>query len=210
MTEAGNYAPAARTETFSDGVLSITITLLVIDISRPAPEHVDLLRALLDQWPSYLAFVVSFVYVGVVWLNHHALFGHVRVVDRRLQWINLGMLMMTALLPFPTAVLADAMAHGSFDNQRVAVGLYALVSALMSAAWIPVFRHLRRNPSLLKSSSDPAYFAVQGVRPLTGVGLYTVAGLVGLLAPMAGLVLFVVMVAYYALTSEGVRWAQPL
>jgi uncharacterized membrane protein len=186
-------------------VFAITITLLVIDIGRPSPESGDLLQALIHQWPSYVAFIVSFIYVGVVWMNHHALFTHIRSVDRNLQWINLGMLMMTALLPFPTAVLAEALAQRHPDNERVAVALYALVSGLMSAAWIPMFRYLRRHPHLLASPDDLEYFTPQGIRPLTGVALYTLAGVVGFLSPLVGLALFVVMVTFYAFTSEGVR-----
>ena len=80
----------ARVEAFSDGVLAIVITLLVLDLRVPAHEPGKLLDGLLDEWPTYVAFVTSFLYVGIVWLNHHAAFRRIRLVDRGLHWVNLG------------------------------------------------------------------------------------------------------------------------
>jgi uncharacterized membrane protein len=194
-----------RTEAFSDGVFAITVTLLVIEVRRPSYEQGGLLDALLEQWPSYLALLVSFVYVFVVWLNHHALFSRIRLMDRGLQWVNFGILLTVAVLPFPTAVLAEALAEGNRADQRVAIALYALVGGLMSMAWIPVFPYLGRHPHLLEDEGDAAYFLAQRARPWTGVGLYLLAGVLGLVIPLLGLAVFGVMVVFHALTSEGLR-----
>jgi uncharacterized membrane protein len=91
------------------------------------------LHALLENWPSYLAYAVSFLYIGVLWLNHHSLFSKLRRVNLGFRWINLGILFTTAVLPFPTAVLASALAPGNSSyDQRVAVTVYALEAA---AGW---------------------------------------------------------------------------
>jgi uncharacterized membrane protein len=148
LTESG------RVEAFSDAVFAITITLLVLEIPRPALDDPELGRRLLERWPDYVAFAVSFVYVGVVWLNHHALFARIRNVDLGLNWINLLILATTALLPFPTGVLAGAFSEGASDSREAAVVLYAIVGALMSAAWIPVFPYLARRPDLLLDPKD--------------------------------------------------------
>lgn len=99
-----------RLEAFSDGVLAITITLLVVDIVRPdyAPGH--LAEKLQAQWPNYIAFLASFFYVGIIWLNHRAVFSRVRYCSRSLHLANLFLLLTTALIPFPTAVLVDSAA----------------------------------------------------------------------------------------------------
>ena len=146
---------ATRTAALSDGVFAITITLLVLEIHRPENYKPDgLLHALLENWPSYLAYTVSFLYIGVLWLNHHSLFSKLRRMNLGLRWINLGILFTTAVLPFPTAVLASALVPGSSSyDQRVAVTVYALAAAAMSASWLPVFPYLRDHQELLEPSA---------------------------------------------------------
>ncbi len=99
-----------RLEAFSDGVFAIAITLLILEIKVPAgPETQDhgLWRALLERWPSYVGYVISFATIGIMWVNHHALFKYIRRVDRALLLANLLLLMTISFLPYPTAVLAE-------------------------------------------------------------------------------------------------------
>jgi uncharacterized membrane protein len=197
-----------RAAALSDGVFAITITLLVLEIHRPEDhEPGGLLHALLQQWPSYLAYAVSFLYIGVVWLNHHSLFSKLRRVNLGFCWINLGILFTTAILPFPTAVLASALAPGNSSyDQRVAVTVYALVAAAMSASWLPVFPYLRDHPELLEPTATAAYFHAQRPRPVIGVALYALAAPVAwFLGPAVGLSFFVLMIVFHAVTSEGLH-----
>ena len=199
-------ASTTRVEAFSDAVFAITITLLVLEIGRPEIGDGELASTLLHQWPEYLAFAVSFVYIGVIWLNHHALFAGIRQVDLGLNWINLGILGTAALIPFPTGVLASALGEGSHADQQAAVVLYGIVGALMSAAWIPVFPYLHRHPDLLVEPSEAQLFRAQGSRPWVGVISFSIAALVGyLLSPQIAILLFVWMIAYHAATSEGLH-----
>src|SRR5215218_6609588 len=105
-----------RLEAFSDGVLAIAITLLVIEIRPPVHEAgVSLASALWDQWPSYVAYFVSSLQIGVIWLNHHRMFQSVRAVDGTLLVLNVLLLMWVALIPFPTAVGADYLQGSASD-----------------------------------------------------------------------------------------------
>jgi uncharacterized membrane protein len=196
-----------RTAALSDGVFAITITLLVLEIHRPEYKANGLLDALLENWPSYLAYTVSFLYIGVLWLNHHSLFSKLRRMNLGFRWINLGILFTTAILPFPTFVLASALTPGNSSyDQRVAVTVYALAAASMSASWLPVFPYLRDHPELLKRTATAEYFRTQRLRPVIGVALYGLAvPVVWFLGPAVGLSFFVIMIIFHAITSEGLQ-----
>jgi uncharacterized membrane protein len=204
--DAAGLPSTTRTEAFSDGVFAIVITLLVLDLANPRYRPGELGDALADQWPAYLAFAASFAYVGVIWLNHHGLFRRISRLNLGLNWINLGVLAGAVIIPFPTTVLAGAFAEGAGTDERVAVVLYAIAAALMSATWLGAFGYLSRHPELLGPGTTPGYMRQQLWRPLTGIGLYAISGLVGwFISPVAGLVCIIVMIAYHALTSEGLR-----
>ncbi|MFE9188384.1 TMEM175 family protein [Micromonospora sp. NPDC007208] len=204
----GRVSATDRMTAFSDGVFAIVITLLVIELRVPEYHEGELLTGLLDEGASYLAFVVSFVYIGVLWLNHHALLRLIRGTTLTLSWINLGVLFGAVIIPFPTAVLASAFTHGDTDDQRAAVALYALAAALMSAPWLVFFGYLHRHPALLERRVSPEYVRTQRLRPVTGLVLYGLSGLLGwFVSPLLGLIGVIVMITYHAVTSEGLpRW----
>jgi len=109
-----NTSSTTRLEAFSDGVFAIAITLLVLEIKVPGHDELlaagGLWPALAQRWPNYLGYVLSFLVIGVMWANHHALFEYIRRVNRTLMVANLLLLMGVGFLPFPTAVLAEHLA----------------------------------------------------------------------------------------------------
>lgn len=208
VSTAGKAAvtATARTESLSDGTFAIVITLLVLEIHRPDFVPGRLAEQLWQAWPSYLAYGVAFVYVGVIWLNHHYVFQHVRKADLMLHLINLGILGTSSLIPFPTGVLANAFREGTAADQKAAVLLYALIAGLMSMSWLPLFVYLHRRPQLLEPDAPFGAFAAQVRRPIVGIVLYIVSSALGwVFHPAVAVSFFVLVVAYYAWTSQGVR-----
>jgi uncharacterized membrane protein len=192
-----------RLEAFSDGVFSITITLLVFDIVRPEYVPGHLLDKLVMQWPNYIAFLASFFYVGIIWLNHRAVFSRVRYCSRSLHMMNLLLLLSSALIPFPTAVLSTALQIGSSFDAAVAVEFYAAIGALMCLSWLFVFHVLSINPHLLEAHVERTFFPQERHRALLGFALYVFAGMTGWLSPKVALVIFLALPVFYGITSEG-------
>jgi uncharacterized membrane protein len=185
-------------------VFSITITLLVFGIVRPDYVAGHLLEKLLEQWANYVAFLASFFYVGIIWLNHRAVFSRVRYCNRSLYLANLLLLLTSALIPFPTAVLSTALQTGSSLDAAVAVELYAAIGGLMCGSWLLMFHVLSINPHLLEPYVEPTFFPRERHRALLGIALYALAGMTGwLYSPTIALAIFLALPIFYAATSEG-------
>ena len=116
-SRAAVHRDTIRSVAFSDGVFAITITLLVLDI-RPPTDDRNLLHGLGALWPSYLAYAVTFLFIGQVWANHHVMFDHIRAADRLVLLLNTLLLMVVAFLPFATSVLAGARAVDTASEPR--------------------------------------------------------------------------------------------
>jgi uncharacterized membrane protein len=200
----GPLAESTRVEAFSDGVFAIAITLLVLDLKAPA--RYGLVRHdLLVQWPTYLAYLASFGYIGVIWVNHHNLFTRIARVSGPLLWRNLALLLAASVLPFPTAVVGSAFQDGSFDDRRTAIVFYALAGAAAALTWLVLFHFLSRAPYLLRDEAHAAFFAGERRRAVFGITLYALSGMAALWYPVAGLVIVCILPVFYGLTSSGWR-----
>lgn len=200
------FSDTSRAEAFSDGVMAVALTLLVLNLAAPPHQPGGLFNALVDLWPAYVAFLASYAFVGVAWTNHHVAFRRIRVLDRGLSWANLGILLTTVLIPFPTAVLANAFRDGNSVDSRTAVSLYALIGTLAAISWLVFFHYLRGHPELLRHENDAAYFHNERRRAVAGIIPYSLAGALGyFINPLIALVIFVLLPTFYALTSEGLR-----
>ncbi|MCG8970294.1 TMEM175 family protein [Streptomyces sp. CL12-4] len=205
-----NRSDTARAEAFSDGVFAIAVTLLVLNLTIPAHRSGGLAHALLQQWPAYLGYLASFAYVAVIWLNHHQAFLRVRSMDRGLQAANLLLLFTTAALPFPTAVVSDALREDAAGpDARAAVALYAAVAAAMCLSWVVLYHQLRRRPELLTAGIEPNYLRHGSMRSWIGVCAYLAAGAAGAATtPLIALGFFIALPAFYLATSEGLPTAR--
>jgi uncharacterized membrane protein len=187
-------------------VFAIAMTLLVLDLRVPSHQAGGLFAGLVAQWPAYIAFLASFSYISVVWTNHHATFRQIDAVDRVVTSANLGILLGTVLLPFPTAVLTDAFRTGSRADEQTALVLYASAAASMSAAWLVLFLFLDRRSAVGSHAAMPTSWEAQLRRPILGATGYALGALAGVtVLPVLGLIAFFLVPLYYAATSEGLR-----
>ncbi|WFE49439.1 TMEM175 family protein [Micromonospora sp. WMMD1155] len=133
-----------RVVAFSDAVTAIAITLLVLEI-RPPRDTEHLMRGLLDLWPSYLAYGVTFLLIGQMWVNHHVMFDHIRSADRLLLLLNTLLLMVIAFLPFVSSVLARAFEEG--PGKRTALVFYGIVYGTAAILFNVIWEYVsRRSP----------------------------------------------------------------
>jgi uncharacterized membrane protein len=185
--------PTNRLETFADGVFAIAATLLVLEIQLPGE---DVGQGLRDLWPSYFAYALSFLSIGIMWVNHHVVLSFTREADRAFLFINLFLLMSIAFVPFPTALYAEHLGHEGARQAALAYGLTFVVIAIFFQLF---WQYARRR--LLRPDADRR--EVSGIdrsyRP--GVPLYVGATLVALVSPTAALAGFAAIALVYVSAS---------
>jgi uncharacterized membrane protein len=193
-----------RLEAFSDGVLAIVITLLILDIHVPGRGERDLAAELADQWPEYVGYLLSFITVGIVWLNHHAVINILRQTNHTLQSLNLVLLLPLTVLPWPTALLAEY-AGGTIGQQRLVVVVYGVTISLMAFAFNVLWRYVLRHPELWKPQITRDMLEVRNRRFNLGPVIYPLATVVGLLNAYLFLGLMLALGTLYLLPTPEVR-----
>lgn len=181
----GEMSPG-RLEAFSDGVFAIAITLLVLDIRVPdrgLTGDYGLGAALAHAWPSYFAYLVSFLVIGIIWINHHRMFTAVRRVDRAVLFVNLALLLFVSALPFPTQLLAEYLTAGG-SSSHIAAAVYSGTMFAIGAAFTGLWLVLTRDIGLLHEHIDgPASrtalrrFSIGGVFYSITIGLSFVSAI---------------------------------
>jgi uncharacterized membrane protein len=188
-----------RLEAFSDGVIAVAVTLLVLDIHVPElGPHESLLHALLSDWPHYAAYVVSFMTIGIIWVNHHAMIGRLARADHSIFILNLLLLMSIVLLPFVTELMAAYLRASS--GQSLAAGLYSGAFLLMAL----IFSALNRHILLGRAHMLSVELALEErrrilSRAILGIGPYLVATLIAVVSPYATLAICGAIAVFYAL-----------
>lgn len=190
-----------RLEAFSDGVFAIAITLLVLEISLPKDAGNDLLEAFLDEWPSYLAYLVSFATIGVTWLRHTAITHYLHGVDMVFVRLNLVLLLLVSFLPFPTGLVAE---HIHDDQaERVAATILGLNLLLVSVVVSTLWRYAVRRQLVRPDAADEEVrLLAQRLTP--GLAAYVVLILLGLALPVVAVTGYLV-IALLLLIPIGLR-----
>ena len=154
-----------RLETFADGVFAIAATLLIIDVTVP-DRSTALGHSVLHAWPEYAAYAVSFVTIGIMWLNHHLCLRQIGAVDRTFMVLNLFLMMCIAFVPFPTKLVA---LHLRDDGERAAALTYGVTLTLTAVCFAAFWFYAARNNRLIAEDADP--MVIKGARVDTMYGL---------------------------------------
>jgi uncharacterized membrane protein len=190
-----------RLHALVDGVFAIAVTLLVLDLPRPDGSD-RLAHDLLHAWPSYVAYLVSFVIVGVLWIEHHGMMSAVSYVNRRFLERTLVFLLFVSLIPWPTALAAEYVTDGGSAARTVAV-LYAATMLLLSLAMTASWRYLLLHPELVAEPARPA-FPAGARRSLIASAVYVPALLLALVSPDASFALDAIVAVYFAVSRSEV------
>jgi uncharacterized membrane protein len=195
-----------RMEAFSDGVFAIAVTLLVLDLSVPAGSGDHLLRAFAEQWPSYLAYVVSFATIGGVWVAHSVITEYLERADAVLVRLNLLLLLVVSFLPFPTRLLAEYIRENR--PERVAATIYGITLLLASTMVSVLWRYAVRRRLVHPDSADVELQMITK-RLTPGLAGYVALIIVGLFLPLVA-VFGYLAIALNILTPFGlIRRRQP-
>ena len=212
VQERAELRETARLEAFSDGVFAIAATILVLDLRLPAVEELTpggLIRAVLDRWPSYFAFALSFATILIMWINHHARMGLIQRIDGLLMFANGLVLFMIATLAFPTALVGEYLTGPAAKG---AVFTYAVFVLATSGAWNIFMLAMKPERGLLRPGVPASMIARTRRRVAIGFVIYAVAAGLALVNAYLGLGLITAMwgfwgsVAYRAL-NEHRKWS---
>jgi TMEM175 potassium channel family protein len=183
-----------RLETFSDGVFAIAATLIVLEIGVGEGRGGDLGHALLRIWPSYLAYVTSFVTIGIIWMNHHHTVSLMARTDRTHQFVNVLLLMTIAFLPFPTKLVADYLRQPGEGAATLAYAATFVVMAGLHQVW---WQYARRGRRLIGEGVPDSDLRAVDRAYAPGVPAYGLVLVLAFFSPLAAVILTLAIAAFY-------------
>ncbi len=185
-------------EAFSDGVIAVAITLLVLDLHVPDPGRQGLGHQLLRQWPLYAAYATSFITLGIIWINHHAAIARLRRIDHTVLILNLLLLMFVVLLPFTTSMMSAYLRHS--HGQHLAAAIYSGSFLLMGISFVALNRKiLYADVRLLATPMPPERRRAVFTRAATGILPYILATALAPVSAYLTLAICGAVALYYAL-----------
>jgi uncharacterized membrane protein len=199
----------SRLEAFSDGVFAVAITLLVLDIKIPTDAIGNpsvLWDNLGEQYPAISAFIVSFFFIGIMWINHHRLFNHIRRTNTILMLLNLLLLFFIVLTPVPTALLAE---HLSLPSPNPAAIVYSGIFFLMACCFNLLWRYASYHNRLLSKDADTHAVAAISRQYLFGPVCYLIALVLAYINTPASLIFNFILALFFALPGHAVPHRHP-
>ena len=189
----------SRMEAFSDGVFAVAITLLALDLTVAGPGHGSLAHLLGHHWPQFVSYLISFLTIGIIWVNHHALVRNLAKIERTLLFLNLFLLLFVVLIPFATSTMANYLSQPGY-NSHVAMALYAGVFEGMAVTFSALFAWTLREGRTSQPVPPRARRAAAG-RFMAGHVPYLAAIGLAFVSPQVSLGLIGAVALYYVLEN---------
>ena len=185
----------SRLETFADGIFAIAATLLILEVHRAGGS---VAHGLIHAWPSYTAYAISFLTIGIIWVNHHSVMKQIGRVDRTFLFINVVFLMIVSFSPYPTRVLAETLRDGS----KAAAFAYGLTFTIMAASYGALWFYAAHGRRLIAEDADQR--VVSGISRSFAPGpvIYGVAALSSFISAYLAVALFAAIALFYVLESS--------
>jgi uncharacterized membrane protein len=199
------FAPE-RMLAFSDAIMAFAATLLVLGIHIPLASELAggkrLLQEVLEQWPAYLSFAISFVMITIIWSNHHAMFCHIKKADHILLLINSLLLMDIVLIPLAAGLLGEYM-QLNLDDARIAAVIYGTLLTVGGIPFNLIWWYALKAPGLVDSKESKKKLADIGKRFIRGPFLYLLATLLAIWHVWASLALYIALILYFMVPARG-------
>jgi uncharacterized membrane protein len=191
-----------RLESFSDGVIAVAITLLVLNVAVPSLHETahgaHLGHALGALWPGYAAYVTSFITIGIIWINHHVMINRLARADHSILMLNVVLLLTIGVIPFGTSLLAEYLRQG--HGAQLAAGIYGAIFLAMSFAFAALNRQiLLRRPQLLRAELSLETRRAILARSVSGLVPYVLATALAAISPYITLGIAAALALFYAL-----------
>lgn len=193
----GGMMKIERIEAFSDGVFAILITILVMKFNVPSCQAGSLKTAISQQWPEFVAYLMTFSYIGILWLFHNDLFKDIKQTDARVNILNLLSLFITTLLSYSMSLLAASLVSMNLDDLRFSIIFYASLGLGISLSYYLLYMYLSKNTYLLKSSESSSQFRTKQRYPLLSILVYSAAIITAVFSIKLALIFLLVGITFH-------------
>jgi uncharacterized membrane protein len=195
-----------RTEAFSDGVFAIAVTLLVLNIVVPVGNEIkteaDLAQALLDQWPIYVSYLITFINVFLLWEGHHVIFTYIKRTDHTFSMINGLLLLGVTILPFPASLLAHYLQH---PGVHLALEIYTAICVVNMFFFCMVWFYASHKKRLIDHRSDPAVLRIMNQHFLLGLALLGLSFVAAFFSAFLSLAVYILIIGFFIMPSAAHR-----
>lgn len=186
-----------RIQAFSDGIFAILITILVLEFKLPSYTEGNLFQAVFRQWPIFVAYLMTYAYIGILWLFHHDIFGFVKKTNAKLNILNLFSIFLTTLLSYSMALLSESLATFNRSDMMFSIALYSFLAFGISMSYLIIYSFLSSNKDFLSNQEEADKIKRMRKYPLMSSLIYLIALILAMVSVSASGMFLIAGVAFH-------------